>query len=432
MKSFKLHHITKKSNKWAGMAFLFLLMMAIGVISCNSDDNGNPNTGGEEPEEGEVETAWVIGYRVETPQGRVYYLEAHENIPSETNTSKAVELGLNSRIYSYGENPYTWNGDAATITKWEVDKSTLELSAIGILSFASTGVSGNIAAPAFISETQAYTTNLAEGVVVEWNPSTMEITKVHNVDAFPDLGVDDLLFEFNKEVTADGKILIPIETNELGTCCDYPTGAAGARTAIFDPETATVTYHVDDRLIGSDNTHFTDPVTGARYCVPVWANSVVPAYFNNLETLPNAHTLLKVNDDGSFDADYAYNLDDILDITLYYTTTFIYDNKLVFTYVGDDYTWGSFDERYNILYTGNFRAAMIDLETNEVQPFDAFSGYTGAIAFGVLDGNSYIKASGLDSDGNETSSLLQQNAIDDYTEVTKHVGGNIEHFNKLW
>ncbi|MEH6657350.1 hypothetical protein [Leeuwenhoekiella marinoflava] len=409
------------------MAFMFLSMMAIGITSCDNDDKGNPNPGGEE-----IETAWVIGYRVETPQGRVYYLETHENIPSETNTSEAVELGLNSRIYSYGENPYTWNGDAATITKWEVNKSTLELTAIGIISFSSTGVSGNIAAPAFISETQAYTTNLAEGVVVEWNPSTMEITEVHNVDAFPDLGVDGLLFEFNKEVTADGKILIPIETNELGFCCDYPAGVAGARTAIFDPETATVTYNIDNRLIGSDNSHYTDPVTGTRYAVPVWGNSLVPAYLNNPETLPNPHSLLKVNNDGTFDASYEYNLDDVLDITLYFGTSFIYDNKIVFTYVGDDYTWGSFDDRYTILYTGNFKAALVDLETNEVKPFDAFSDYTSARAFGIIDGKPFINASAIDSDGNETGFLLKQNAIDDYTEVTKHVGGDIEHFNKLW
>ncbi|WP_192348769.1 hypothetical protein [Algoriphagus sp. Y33] len=414
------------SKRWAWITMLLVGMISISITSCN-DDEGDTN-----PDAEEVESAWVIGYRVETPQGRVYYLEAHENLPSATNTSEAVELGLNSRIYSYGENPYTWNGDAATITKWEVNKSSFELSAIGIVSFAGTGVSGNIAAPAFISETQAYTTNLAEGVVVEWNPSTMEITKVHNVDAFPDLGFDNLLFEFNKEVTDDGRILIPIETGELGICCDYPAGVAGARTAIFDPTTSTVTYNIDNRLIGSDNAHYTDPVTGTRYAVPVWGNSLVPAFFNNPETLPNPHSLLKVNNDGSFDAGYEYNLDDVLEMTLYFGTSFIYDNKIVFTYVGDDYTWGSFDDRYTILYTGNFKAALVDLETNEVKPFDAFSGYTSARAFGIIDGKPFINASAIDSDGNQTSYLLQQNAIDDYTEVTKHVGGGIEHFNKLW
>lgn len=415
---------TTKRSAWITMVLLGIISLGINACKTDTDDTT--------PDVEEVGSAWVIGYRTETPQGRIYYLEVNKNIPTETNTSEAVELGLNSRIYSYGEHPYTWNGDAATITKWEVNKSSFELSAIGIVSFAGIGVSGNIAAPAFISETQAYTTNLAEGVIVEWNPSTMEITKVHNVEAFPDLGIDNLLFEFNKEITADGKILIPIETNEIGTCCDYPAEVAGARTAIFDPKTATVTYHVDNRLLGANNAHFTDPVTNSRYSVPVWPNSVAAAFYTNLETLPNPYSLLKVNDDGSFDTGYEYNLGDVLDITLYFGTSFIYDSKIVFTYVGDDYTWGSYDDRYTILYSGNFKAALVDLETNEVKPFNAFSDYTSARAFGVYDEIPYINASAIDSDGNQTSYLLQQNAIDDFTEVTKHVGGGIEHFNKLW
>lgn len=412
-------------NKWAWATMLLIGMITISTTSCN-DGDGDTNPDGEE-----IETAWVIGYRVETPQGRVYYLEAHETLPSETNTGEAVELGLNSRIYSYGENPYTWNGDAGTITKWEVNKSTLALNPIGIVSFASVGVTGNIAEPAFISETQAFTTNLAEGVVVEWNPSIMEITQVHNVDAFPDLGVDGLLFEFRKEVTNDGKILIPIETTAINTCCTYPSGAAGARTAIFDPTTATVTYHVDNRLIGSDVSHYTDPVTGTRYCVPSYGNSWVPPFFENPETLPNAHSLLKVNDDGSFDASYEYNLDDVLHIDFYSATSFIYDNKLVFTYA-DDYEWGSFDERWYVFAFGNFKASMVDLETNEVEPFDALSDYDGASSVGTIDGQTYLRATTRDTEGNQNTFILEQNAIDSYTEVTKHVGGNIEHFNKLW
>lgn len=409
-------------------ALLFLATMAFGVSSCSKDDNDDQNSGGED-----AKTAWVIGYGVQTQQGRIYYMEARENLPSNTNPGEAVELGLNSRIYSYGENPYTWNGDASTMTKWEVDKSTLALKPSGIISFASTGVTGNIAGPAFISETQAFSTNLAEGVVIEWNPSTMEITKKHQVDPFPNVGVDGLLFEFNKEVTADGKILIPIETNPVYTCCEYPKAGAGARTAIFDPVAGKVTYHVDNRLLGSSNAHYTDPVTGSRYATPAWGNSFVPVYFNNAASLPKPRTLLKVNDDGTFDPNYEYNLDDVLGMAFYYSTSFIYDNKIVFTYVSDDYKWGSFAEAAYI-FGADFKTAQIDLETNEVKPFDGLSGYSyNSLGEGrTIDGKTYVGISDNRTDTDRSSTILQQNAIDDYTVITKHSGGNIEHYNKLW
>lgn len=424
MKLFKSNCIIKRSSKWTGTALLFIIMMAIVVTSCSKSGNDNPDGGG-----GEAETAWLIGYRKETPQGRIYYMETHENLPSNTNPEKAVELGLNSRIYSYGENPYTWNGDAATITKWEVDKSTMALKTIGIISFGSTGIKGNIAKPAFISETQAYTTSLTEGVVVEWNPSTMEITKIYKVAAFPELGVKDLLFEFDKEVTADGKILIPIETNPLSTCCDYPTSAAGARTAIFDPVAGTVTYHVDKRAIGADSFHYTDPVTGSRYSVPTWANSFVLPYYNNANKLGHPHSLLKVNDDGSFDPNYEFNLDDVLDMKFYFNTSFIYDNKIVLAYVGDDYTWGSFAERANV-FAANTRSAQVDLVTREVKPFEGLKGYNynNIGTPRTIDGKTYLTI-GISG---SNAIILQQNAIDNYTDITKHSGGNIEYFNKLW
>ena len=187
----KLNRLKRRSC----LAILSIVFFLVGTTSCKEDD------GVEMDEKQEAMSAWILGYRTETPQGNVYYLEAHEDVPSKTNSANAVELGLNSRIYSYGEHAYTWNGDAATITKWEVEKTTLELSPAGIISFASVGVSGNIAEPAFISETSAYTTRLSEGIVVEWNPSTMEIIQVYDVDPFPELGGNsDLLFEFSKKI----------------------------------------------------------------------------------------------------------------------------------------------------------------------------------------------------------------------------------------
>ena len=169
------------------MIKLFSIVIAFGLFSngCSDDDPPAPT----DPVNTEAESAYLLGYRVETPEGRVYYMEAHEEIPSNSNVSEAVELGLNRRIFSYGEHPYIWSGDDATMTKWTLDKTTLELSTDGVVSFGNTGISGFVAPPIFLSETQAFFSELAEGVIVEWNPTTMEITKVHNVDPLPDVGV---------------------------------------------------------------------------------------------------------------------------------------------------------------------------------------------------------------------------------------------------
>ncbi|MGD1889690.1 MAG: hypothetical protein ACFB15_03670, partial [Cyclobacteriaceae bacterium] len=96
------------------------------------DDN---NTVTLDPNDGqEAASAYFFGYRDFTPQGSVYYIEVQEEIGSGTNTSSAVEIGLNAYVTSYGEHPYSFNGSAGTVTKWDVDKTALELYTSDILS----------------------------------------------------------------------------------------------------------------------------------------------------------------------------------------------------------------------------------------------------------------------------------------------------------
>ena len=39
-------------------------------------------------------------------------------------------LGLGARILSFGEHPYTWNDNAGTLTKWNVDRTTLDRKSV--------------------------------------------------------------------------------------------------------------------------------------------------------------------------------------------------------------------------------------------------------------------------------------------------------------
>ncbi|MEM1408801.1 MAG: hypothetical protein AAGG59_18600, partial [Bacteroidota bacterium] len=222
--------IKRINEKQAWKTLLLIATISFGAVSCGDDDDSDDEVVIAE----EAEAGWLIGYRTSTPQGLIWYMEVNEELPAETDQSNAVEIGLNGDIFTFNGGVWTWNGDAATITKWEVDRSTLEFSVTGLLSLASSGISGN-APNVFFSDTQAFVSFLAEGLVVEWNPSTMEIIKVHEVDPLPDLGAS---FGFYTEqviyATSDGKIMMPIVFSTPNSTSEFPN-PAGAMMAIFDP-----------------------------------------------------------------------------------------------------------------------------------------------------------------------------------------------------
>ncbi len=179
-------------------------------------------------------------------------MEVNENIPDETNVSNAVELGFGSRILSFGEHPYSWNDNAGTITKWNVDRATLEFSVDGIISFASNGISGNIGLTiVFVSETEGYVQDIFEGVIVEFNPSLMEITQVINFDLPPITDPTNGFYFINDPVfiPETQKILYGISYFPTG-CCEYD-GPNGLIVGVFDTRSKTMEYKQDDRLVAA-------------------------------------------------------------------------------------------------------------------------------------------------------------------------------------
>ncbi|MEM6265266.1 MAG: hypothetical protein AAGI38_22385, partial [Bacteroidota bacterium] len=181
-----MNKIRSRLQPW--MVLLLVGFISFGISACDNDDDGDMTSDGEE-----TESAWLTGYFTATPEGRLYYMEANENIPDETDVSNAVELGFGSRILSYGEHPYSWNDDAGTLTKWNVDRTTLEFSVAGIVSFASQGISGNIGLSILIvSETEGYVPDIFEGQIVEFNPTTMTITQTHTFSPPPVPSIDPI------------------------------------------------------------------------------------------------------------------------------------------------------------------------------------------------------------------------------------------------
>lgn len=426
----KTNKTMKKSTRWLWMSILLTAMISIGTISCDDDENDNGNLEGEE-----AAAAWLYGYRLETPGGRVYYMSAHEEIPKEADASDAIELGFNARIYSYGEHPYTWNGDAATITKWGVDKNTLALSPIGIVSFANAGLSGaNLAEPIFLSETQAFYTDLTEGIVVEWNPSTMEITEVLSVDPLPSPLLDGMDYSEWTKYLSDGKVMIPIRMGSPDNCCKYPEEEVGAIVAVLDPSTKTVTYHQDMRLISCYYRLLPDVSNGSIYIQPNRDNSFILPYFDvDDSALPHPFALLKLNADGSFDSDFYLDLNEIVPMAYFGVAAFVSDNKLVFNYVDDTHEWpASYDDASSSVSGTAKSSVMVDLETKEVTPFTAFSEYGGVNSLGTVDGVNYYWGYSYFGNGYDEDHLIAQNSAEDFSVVSTVVGGGFQHINKLW
>ncbi|MEM8506996.1 MAG: hypothetical protein AAF717_04165 [Bacteroidota bacterium] len=429
---------------------IFSLIIAFGMVlySCSDDDNGTTpeeppvtmedddpvSMDDDTPPVEELESGWLIGYRTRTPQGLIWYMEVNEELPAETDQASAVELGFNSQIFTTDDGIWTWNGDASTITSWEVDRTNLEFSVNGLLSIAATGISGRRVANIFFSETRAFITQLAEGTVVEWNPSTMEIITIHNVDPLPDLGAT---FAFYTEQviypTSDGKIMIPI-VFAPGNCCDTSElpNPPGAMMAIFDPESGTVVYNRDERTIANHSTLMPDPTDGSFYMVPNFANSFWDPYFD-LTGQPVPYGVLRINPDGSFDPDFFVDLTDFVDITFLRSQFFVFDKKFVLSYLdAADYEHPpSFDDRF-AAFGLTAELIVVDLVTGEVTDFEGFngSGFDAAIFLDTVEGVNYF--SGFNA-ATEQGGLLIQNGTEALTTVTVHNGNNdFQAIARLW
>lgn len=424
----KMQYLKPNSQiKWTSA--LLISVISFGIASCTDDDNDS----NLDPTADEIASGWVTGFNVSTPQGTVWYLRADEEVPEDFNASSSVELGFNKRPYSFGENPYVWDSDARTMTKWEVNRTDLSLSPSGIMSLASTGYSSPVAYPAFISETQAFVTNLTEGLVIEWNPSDMTIIEVHEVDPLVSAHDNAFVFEFFNYVK-NNKIFMPIGQNAPPTCCAINTADMSAVVAVFDITTKTLEYIKDDRLM-STVFRFVSDENGSFYVQPIDENSWITEYFEyEPSSAPSPHTVLRFNDDGTFDSSFEFNLDDVLDIEVYSESVLVFDDKLVLNYYDSDdgQLDPSYDDSRNLLDRINARTVSVDLNTGEVNEFTALSEYDFVILYNRIDGVNYYIAFSTVTSAFDTSHILRQNAIDDYTELGTYSGAAAQWVGKLW
>lgn len=388
------------------------------MLSCQRDEvKEDPVGPGEETAE---RPAVLFGTRVNTPGGRVYYMGAYSDIPEKVDYKSMVELGSSVTIYSYGEHPYVWNGAASTLTKYNVSDD-LAISPSDFVSFASTGLGGFFGPPAFLSETQAYFFVLSEGKVIEFNPSTMEIIEVIDVEALP--GGDDA--EVNTStyysfVTGEGKILLPVDANPG----DFDKFPQYAQVAVFDPSAKTIAYSSDGRMSMGYNNFAKDVSNGDLYYRP--SKNVVRAQdYTGLTDFPTTGGILKMNADGTYDQDFFVDLEEALNAHCINSVIYVYGSKAVVQYV--DASWEA-PEDPGEWFNCPTQLALVDLNTLEHEPFSALQPYGVVYAVGTVDGQEYY-ANFSGEDGKYY--FIAQSGPTDFEAVTESIGGSGIYVGRL-
>ncbi|MEM8939019.1 MAG: hypothetical protein AAGC64_06715 [Bacteroidota bacterium] len=414
-------------KRWTWTTML-LAATTVGMFSCSDSENDVT------PEE-EVETAQLVAFNKNTPNGTIYYMAAYERLPDRLDASQAVELGTEVRTDAFGEHAFTFNPNAGTITKWEFNKVTLEPRPIGILSIASVGFSGNINTKAFVSETQAYVFNLNEGTAVKWNPQSMEITEKITFQANPLVGVHPnsqtdewAVFTDNAYVKGEN-IIIPIAFSLSRVCCDVQQ--PGANIAVFNINDNTIKYNQDQRSFANGGRFIFDENEN-MYVLPERYNPFVNAFYGQNKT--NLFTYLKIDDNGGIDPNFGFKLDEALpDITMEWDPMFVRDNKLVTSYFDNTaFRFTSWDTRYDI-FSKEGRTVAIDLDTKTVEPFDGYinEGYPTGYVVATIDGVNYHSGI-VNSNGVWSASLQRENSFGNHTDLTFNEGGYIRTYAKLW
>ncbi|MEM6845824.1 MAG: hypothetical protein AAF632_26680 [Bacteroidota bacterium] len=424
------------SKRWAWLTMLLIGILAVGTVSCSEedDDNGAPVDPGTE-----VESAWWSSYSVLTPQGFVVYLKVSENIPTDFNTSNDVELGLDQRVIGFEDHPYVYNPSAQTITKWAVNRNDLSLSVEGILSVGSTGISAeSFANPIIVSETQAFIHDLQEGIMVEWNPTDMTITEVHEIEPLVPTHNNAFAGAFFTYVRGD-KLIMPILENRPSICCDINTDNMGAKVAVYDINTKTIEYKRDIRLV-YNWLFMAQDENGTLYLPPSREGAIVLEYFDvDPSQVPSPHTLLKFTDDGNYDPNFSYDFDQVLDIAMFDRVSFVFGNTVVLSYwdSNDAQLPAAFEEWGPWRGQNPQRLVSVDMITNEVEPFTALEKYSNVSFLTRIDGVNYYAAQtggfGVGETGGSTSSHhLRQNADGSFTELNSSSAVSPGLFGKLW
>ncbi|MEM0941316.1 MAG: hypothetical protein AAGI25_16245 [Bacteroidota bacterium] len=421
-----------KNKKWAWATMLFIGLVAFGITSCSDDENNVT------PVEGEAESAILQVVSVVTPGGSsVQYARVTPEILNEFDISQAVELGTGVSVKAFEDDMFVINSSASTITKYSIDRSSLELKVQDILSFASTGLTSTRTL-VFASSTRAFISDLNEGVILEFNPESMEITTTLNVPVpVPNAPSNLNVAIFQAFLLNSGKVVWPIDYNAGPSCCDNPVPTEGVPAiAVFDPSTNQLTYKSDPRLpLGNRSFQSGD---GTVY---LGAAPWLGFFQNYFGSLPDAnYNLIRLDDNGDFEST-GFDAENVLEIDYGGNIQSAQGDEALIRYQNIDAWPESYDDRWNWWGDPAFNFdVVVSLSDNTFRPFNEFDEYTlGVVSIGNVDGQNYYAAYTATSigfeggDQEQTVDLIRQESFDNFTTVqTIPFDAGIVLVTRLW
>jgi hypothetical protein len=184
---------------------------------------------------------YVVGFNVQTPQqSSVGYLTLQPSLTGALDTSKAIELSGSPSMVAFGNAVFV--GDTEKFTYTRYDRKDGAFVKGDSINFSNEGMTF-LYRSEFVSDTQAFIISDKAYELIEWNPTTMRITKRHSVAA---LRRQDFGLEWRNAETmyrkSDGVMLIYIAYHN-----DRKTFANAFHVALFDTRTGQIEALEDNR-----------------------------------------------------------------------------------------------------------------------------------------------------------------------------------------